>query len=187
MIKVVALSCAGTVTYREPRKGKTAFEEPFRYGFKDFIGGCRKRGIEVVFTSRHPSWRVQNELVAHVRGNPPDNGWFRMGEMISGYYTAEGTPKDFSRVLDEQRIAPEELFVVGSNVNRDIKGAMNAGANFQIVRPYVTPHDWGTLGYGIPDGFASIIDKNVRLFGELEPKVESERREELVLATPALA
>jgi hypothetical protein len=172
MIKVVALSCAGTVTYREQRNGKNKFTEPFRYGLRSFFEGCKRRGIEVVFTSRHPSWEVQSELAAHIRENPADNGWLKMGKMISGYYTADGTPKDFSRVLEEQNIAPEELFVIGSNIERDIKGALKVGANFQIVRPYLTPYDWGTLGYGVPDGFGSIINKHIRLFGEIEPKVK---------------
>jgi len=139
---------------------------------ESFVGECKKRNIEIVFTSRNPSWKVQQELIAHVVANPKDNGWFRGGAMIAGYYTAEGTPKDFSSVLEGENAEPEELFVIGSNEARDIEGARKVGAHFQIVRPYKTPFSWGNLGYGLVGGFESIISRHIKLFGE-EPKAET--------------
>ena len=172
MIKVVALSCAGTITYREERKGKNRFDEPFRYGLSEFFEGCRERDIAVCFTSRNPSWQVQHEITAHIQANPKDNSWWRTGARIGGYYTAPGTPKDFSRLLDEENINPDQLLVIESNIERGIEGAKKIGAHYQTVKPYITPFDWGNLGYGLKEGFKSIIPMRSDIFGDVTHPLE---------------
>lgn len=126
-----------------------------------------ERDIKIVFTSKSPSWRVQHTLKTHIENNPTDNGWWRMGSSVVEYCTLEGTPKDFSFVLEREGITPRELFVIGSNEQRDIAGAIKIGAYHQRVRPYIEPLDWSNLGEGLIEGFGSIIPKHIKLFGRL--------------------
>ncbi len=122
MIRVVALDIYGTVLAANDPDN----ELPPRTGIGEFFSMCRERGVKVVSASDADTENVKIDLVE----SGVDTGWF------DRFYRLNQLPhKDFSGIIGDYDILPEELLVIGDS-DKDIGGAIRIGACYLRVPEY---------------------------------------------------
>ena len=125
-VKVVALDVYGTILpISDTELGS-------RKGLEELLDYCDNNKILVVTSSDCPNPDVKFDLE-----KAKVNHW-RFDCMVCLY----SKPKDFFQIIDLYGIQPNELLVVGDSVESDIKGAINAGAQYVHVKPYTKEDDY---------------------------------------------
>jgi len=133
-IKVIALDIYGTLIPTEAPLESTDCEIiiPARRGIEDFFMKCRERKIEVVSASdKENLWMLKHDI----EECGIDTANFKK------FYCLSETPKNFSEIKQDFKIRGEELLVIGDSFEKDIRGAMNAGAWYYQVPEYVRDLD----------------------------------------------
>ena len=157
MIKLVGLDYFGTVACHYDEEEIC----PFRNGLDSFFDICDSLGIKIAITSDKPIEEVRKSMERYAENNQR-NLWIRNSK-IWGRYQLSGRHKDFSRVIGAEGIEPKELLVIGDEVENDVGGALDSGANCQLIRPYDTLREQDNLGWGMTH-FSEIVDRNKHLF-----------------------
>lgn len=157
MIKLIGLDYFGTVVCHNDGEEVA----PFRNGFQKFLDRCDILGINVAITSDQPTHEVQSSLERYIQNNPW-NSWMH-DLRIDSFHRLTESHKDFWRVIEQKNIRAEELFVIGDDVEKDIGGAIDSGAYYQLIRPYDSLACSDNLGWGMTS-FEQIIERNTKLF-----------------------
>jgi len=124
-IKVVALDIYGTVLAFDDCDD--SFQP--RKGLADFLDACDRRGIMVVTSSDAFTGNVKNDLEIAFKLAAEVFSETRLRlERFDGFFQLNQGPKDFSVIIEHYRIAPEELLVIGDNIDKDFNGALMVGA-----------------------------------------------------------
>ncbi len=113
-IKVIACDIYGTVLCEDDPENIM----PPRRGFIEFIKRVKKYDIRLVSTSDANSTNLVIDLNDTFEGRAPlDSGIF------DRHYHLAMIPKDYSALLINFAIRPEELLIIGNNEYKDLSGA----------------------------------------------------------------
>lgn len=140
-IKVVALDVYGTILALDDHDCSC----PPRKGLEDFFDECEKRGIKFVTSSDAFTPNVKNDLsisfkvaierIADAGARKKMRERLNIGRFDDFFQLNQGI-KEFSIIIKYYSINPRELLVIGDNLDKDIQGAIIAGANVIYCPPY---------------------------------------------------
>lgn len=104
---------------------------PFRNGFEEFVKRCHDAEIDIVTASDSEINMLRIDLQEACR----KSGVLDMNIFDSFYYL-NTYPKQFSQLIEDYGIKPEELFVIGDNYESDLREAEEVGCQVLIVPKY---------------------------------------------------
>ena len=137
VIKVLALDIYGTVLATKDPENKLG---P-RKGFGKLVEKCKQREIIIVGASDASPISVRNDL--EESGVDLD--------IFLEFYELTQDPKDFSFILNDYSLNPQELLVIGDS-DKDFQGAIRCGCRGIKIPEYVgigkgDCFDLGELGF----------------------------------------
>ena len=162
MIKLIGLDYFGTVACHYDGEEIS----PFRNGLDNFFDICEGLGIKIAITSDKPIEEVRKSIERYAKNNTI-NMWVRDSKIWARYHLP-GKYKNFRKVIVREGILPSQLLVIGDDVGKDVGGALDSGAHYQLIKPYNTLRDHDNLGWGMTH-FSQIVDRNKHLFLDIKP------------------
>ncbi len=115
-IKVIALDIYGTVLCSDDPENAM----PPRRGFAEFVRRAKEAGIKLVTSSDANLDLLKLDLQETMRGRTP----FGL-EIFDGFYYLSMRPKKYWQIINDFKIKPEELMIIGDNRINDFGGAPN--------------------------------------------------------------
>jgi hypothetical protein len=112
--RVIACDIYGTVLCEDDPENAM----PPRCGFVDFVRRVKEYGIILASTSDADNTNLLLDLSATFRGRAPFGP-----EIFDRFYRLSMKPKDYSDLLVDFAISPEELLVIGNSYYKDLSGA----------------------------------------------------------------
>jgi FMN phosphatase YigB (HAD superfamily) len=129
--KAIALDIYGTVLCSDDHDN----ELPPRTGLAEFILRAKGFGIKVISTSDAYLTNVKLDLEATFKGRVP------LGlEVFDGFYQLSMKPKNYSQVISDFAIQPEELLIIGNDWINDFAGAPSFSSRI-LVPSYMEIYD----------------------------------------------
>lgn len=126
IIKVVALDLYGTFLASDDHYDNEEYACPPRKGFSDLIAKCKNKNIAIVTASDAGITNQKTDIKA-ARVNL---------SIFDKFYELKTRPKDFSKILKDYNIHPQELLVIGDRRDNDILGAKKINARYIWVPEY---------------------------------------------------
>jgi phosphoglycolate phosphatase-like HAD superfamily hydrolase len=131
MIKILALDIYGTVLCTEDPENSM----PSRKGLSRLVERCKEKSIKIISASDANTDIVKNDL---------EESGIDIS-IFNNFYCLKGIVKDFLQILQDYKIKPDELFVIGDS-NKDIIGAQRIRAKYSRVPEYKDLKDDFDLG-----------------------------------------
>jgi FMN phosphatase YigB (HAD superfamily) len=131
-IEVIALDIYGTLLATDDADGEL---NP-RKGAKKFFKKCQRRRIKVVTASDEHTTLLKTYLEDTL-------GRIGLGlDVFDKFFHLHQLPhKDFTLIIQDYRIKPAQLLVIGDNPVKDIQGAINCGAHYIQVPEFLDVPD----------------------------------------------
>jgi len=124
MIKVIALDIYGTILATDDPENLLL---P-RKGFSSLVAKCKSKDIKIVSTSDAFITNVQIDL---------SESKINLSIFDKFYMLNQSPFKNFSQVVKDYHIQPQELLVIGDSA-KDINGAKTINSQYYIVPEYRT-------------------------------------------------
>jgi len=129
--KVIALDIYGTVLSSDDPENSM----PPRKGFKEFVQTCQNLILPIATVSDAYLPNLGIDLEESLKKINLTLGVFNK------FYHLPTTPKNFSEIILDYRISPQELLVIGNNPYKDIEGARLSEARYFQVPEYIDIRD----------------------------------------------
>ena len=113
-IRVIAFDIYGTVLCEDDPENAM----PPRLGFVDFVRLAKEQRIKLTSTSDADITNLLLDLSATFGGRAPFGP-----EIFDRFYRLAMKPKDYSELLVDFAIRPDELMVIGNSEDKDLLGA----------------------------------------------------------------
>jgi len=131
--RIIALDIYGTILESDDYEN----EMPVREGFEEFVKRAKDSDLTLVTSSDEPTYQIKEHLELAFRKSrfkpkPTLN-------LFDRFYQLTTIPKDFSQIIEDYRIKPEQLFVIGDQYLKDIEGAKALGCLILHVPEYGNP------------------------------------------------
>ena len=138
MIKVLALDIYGTVLASDDADN----ELPPRMGIEWLFNECKNRKIRIVSASDSNIDNVKIDLGDSFKVAKLEH----LVDQFEKYYHLDDWPKDFSEIIRDYSLSPEELLVIG-NEDKDVLWPMKNNCLWLKIPSYIGPRMYGDFDF----------------------------------------
>ena len=121
--KIIALDVYGTFLYTEDYDNCMCPRE----GFSELVRKCQDNDIIIVTSSDTDTTFLNADLeesLGRIKLTP---------NVFDTYYWLRTNPKDYSKIIEDYKIKPEELFVIGDREDKDLAWPIEHGCSTRLV------------------------------------------------------
>ena len=128
--KVIALDIYGTILQSDDTENRSI---P-RPGFEEFIARCKSQSIQLVSASDADMTNLKLDLESTFKNSR--HTLKPTLDIFDKFYRLPTVPKDFSEIISDYNITPNNLFVIGDTFHKDLLGAKSLGCSTLLVPEY---------------------------------------------------